>query len=188
MLSFLLIVTDINRKKWLFSPKTDLEFFFPPPQLIAPDVHLCVSVIQWILQAEEIWSAHVSILLYNPSANEVALTPARSCAWGNAPRSQCPPFSSFNARVLLFKQWYSGGWGQQPPPFSPTPWLHYLPSLSLPLQHICKKQLNRDQHQMGELFVDNNNAYTSKNCTCANVLSSLTPKLFSILFYPRRCW
>lgn len=76
-----------------------------------------------------------------------------------------------------------------PPPSPPLPgFTSFQVSLSPPLQHICKKQLNTDQHQMGELFVDNNNAYECKNCTCANLLSSLTPKLFSILFYPRRCW
>lgn len=138
----------------------DIIFFL---STYRPDVHLYVSVILWIPPAEEIWSVHVSILLYKPSANEVASVPAHSCAWGNTIRSPCPPLSSFSARVLLFKQWYSGGWGQHPhhPPIA------LLPPRSVSLQHICKKQLNVYEHQMGEVFVDDNNAYTSKNCTCA---------------------
>lgn len=160
MLSFLLIMTDdVNSKNGYSLPKSIwILFFFL--STYRPDVHLYVSVILWILPAEEISSVHVSILLYKPSANEVASVPAHSCAWGNAIRSPCPPLSSFSARVLLFKQWYSGGWGQH----SHHPPIPLLPPRSVSLQHICKKHF---KHQMGEVFVDNNNAYTSKNCTCS---------------------
>lgn len=54
----------------ILSPKASGYYFFL--STYRPDVHLHVSVILWILPAEDISSVHVSILLYKPSANEVA--------------------------------------------------------------------------------------------------------------------